>query len=169
VIKHIPGHGRATIDSHHALPRVSTSRDELERTDFAPFRDLRDMPWAMTAHVVYEAIDADLPATLSPRVVADVIRGFIGFDGLLVSDDLSMNALSGSLGARTGAALAAGCDVALHCNGTMDEMVQVAKAALPMTDAALRRLAAGNAKLSAPAPFDRAHAEARLAQLMAAA
>ncbi|HXE16512.1 MAG TPA: beta-N-acetylhexosaminidase [Stellaceae bacterium] len=169
VIKHIPGHGRASVDSHHALPRVATPRAELSRTDFAPFRDLRGMPWAMTAHVVYEAIDPDRPATLSRLVLDGVVRGEIGFDGVLVSDDLSMGALSGDLAGRTGAALDAGCDIALHCNGRMDEMRDVAKAARILTDAALRRLAAGAALLPARAAFDRAAAEARLAHLTAAA
>lgn len=169
VIKHIPGHGRAAVDSHNALPRVTTPRAELTRTDFAPFRALRDMPWAMTAHVVYEQIDPDLPATLSPRVVTEIIRGEIGFDGVLVSDDLSMGALAGSLAARTEAALTAGCDIALHCNGKMEEMAEVAKAARPLSDAALRRLADGTAMLAARVPFDRAAAEVRFTQLMAAA
>ena len=169
VIKHIPGHGRAAVDSHRALPRVFASRGELERTDFAPFHALRDMPWAMTAHVVYEAIDPELPATLSPRVIADVIRGTIGFDGVLISDDLSMGALSGGMAARTGAALAAGCDIVLHCNGDMSEMTEVATAARPLFDAALRRLDAGAARLPTRAPFDRAGADARFRELMAAA
>ncbi len=168
VIKHIPGHGRATIDSHRALPRVVVSRAELERTDFAPFQALRDMPWAMTAHVVYEAIDPDLPATLSPRVIANVIRGSIGFDGVLISDDLSMGALSGGMAARTDAALSAGCDIVLHCNGDMSEMIEVANAARPLSDAALRRLAAGAARLLPREPFDRAAAETRFRDLMAA-
>lgn len=169
VVKHTPGHGRATVDSHRALPRVAASRAELEATDFAPFRALRDMPWAMTAHVVYEAIDPDLPATLSPRVIADVIRGSIGFDGVLISDDLSMGALSGDMTARTEAALSAGCDVALHCNGDMSEMTEVAKAAHPLSDAALRRIDAGAGKLPSPMPFDRATVEARFRDLMTAA
>jgi beta-N-acetylhexosaminidase len=167
VIKHIPGHGRATIDSHNALPRVAAARAELERSDFAPFHALRDMPWAMTAHVVYEAIDPERPATLSPRVIADVIRGSIGFDGVLISDDLSMGALSGGLAGRTEAALAAGCDIVLHCNGNGAEMAEVAGAARPLSDAALRRLAAGEALRRAPAQFDRRAAEARFHDLMA--
>ncbi len=169
VIKHIPGHGRAAVDSHRALPRVTASRADLERTDFAPFHALRDMPWAMTAHVVYESIDADSPATLSPRVIAEVIRGSIGFDGVLISDDLSMGALSGGMAARTGAALSAGCDIVLHCNGDMSEMKEVASAARPLSDAALRRLAAGAARLPARAPFDRTAAEVRFGELMATA
>jgi beta-N-acetylhexosaminidase len=169
VIKHIPGHGRAQVDSHHALPRVAASRAVLEASDFAPFRALRDVPWAMTAHVVYEAIDPDRPATLSPKVIGEAIRGSIGFDGVLISDDLSMGALSGGLAARTEAALAAGCDLVLHCNGKMDEMTDVARAARPLSDAALRRLAAGEAQRRPPAPFDRSKAEARFDELMALA
>src|SRR5260221_8666174 len=122
VVKHIPGHGRATVDSHLACPVVAAARDELTAHDFAPFRALNDMNWAMTAHIVYTAIDAVRPATLSPVVIAEVIRGAIGFDGVLVSDDLSMQALGGGLGERASGALAAGCDVVLHCNGRLDEM-----------------------------------------------
>ena len=169
VIKHIPGHGRATVDSHRALPRVAADRAELEHSDFAAFRELRDMPWAMTAHVVYQSVDPDLPATLSPRVIAEVIRGSIGFDGVLVSDDLSMGALAGSLAARTGAALVAGCDMILHCNGHMDEMTEVARAARPLSDLSLQRVARGEARRRQSAPFDRGAAEARFHALMAAA
>jgi len=166
VVKHIPGHGRAMVDSHLALPRVEASRDILEATDFAPFRELRDMPWAMTAHVVYAAIDLDMPATLSRRVIGDAIRGTIGFDGVLLSDDLSMGALGGGLGARAGAALEAGCDLVLHCNGRMDEMIDVARAARPASAVTKRRLAAGEAKRRPPAAFDRGASEARFRELL---
>ncbi len=142
VIKHIPGHGRGTVDSHIACPVVAAPRAELETSDFMPFRLLADMPWAMTAHIVYSAIDPERPATLSPRLVADIIRGAIGFDGVLVSDDLSMQALGGSFAERAEGALAAGCDVVLHCNGKMEEMAEVAKASAPLTAAAQRRIAA---------------------------
>jgi len=141
VIKHIPGHGRARVDSHHDLPRVDAPLAELRRTDFVPFRRLQDMPWGMTCHVVYTAIDPERPATASAKVIAEIIRGEIGFDGLLVTDDLSMKALQGSLGERTSRALAAGCDVALHCNGKLDEMREVAAAAGPLSRDAERRLA----------------------------
>lgn len=127
VIKHIPGHGRATADSHKVLPRVSTSLAELSASDFAAFRALADMPLAMTAHVVYEAIDPLLPATLSHKVIDEIIRGEIGFSGFLMSDDLSMQALEGPFGKRTSDALAAGCDAVLHCNGKRDEMLEVAR------------------------------------------
>ena len=122
MIKHMPGHGRAVADSHEQLPVVEASREELEAHDFPPFRALADMPLAMTAHVVYAAIDALNPATTSRRVMAEVIRGHLGYDGLVMSDDLSMKALSGGFRERAEAAFAAGCDVALHCNGRMDEM-----------------------------------------------
>jgi beta-N-acetylhexosaminidase len=168
VVKHIPGHGRATVDSHLALPRVAASAAALAAHDFAPFRALAAMPWAMTAHVVYEAIDAGAPATLSPRLIVGTIRASIGFDGLLLSDDLSMKALDGGLGARAARALAAGCDVVLHCSGRLDEMAEIAAAATPLTPAATHRLAAGEAMRRAKsAPFERRAAETRFAALMA--
>jgi beta-N-acetylhexosaminidase len=148
VIKHVPGHGRAGVDSHHDLPRVDTSVIELQHSDFLPFASLSDMPWGMTAHVLYTAIDAERPATTSPVVIERIIRGVIGFQGLLLSDDLSMQALGGTLGDRARASLAAGCDVALHCNGKMDEMAQVADATGPLTPAALQRLARGRTRLN---------------------
>ncbi|MBI4970052.1 MAG: beta-N-acetylhexosaminidase [Rhodospirillales bacterium] len=148
IVKHIPGHGRARVDSHHALPVVYTARAELERTDFAPFRALADAPWAMTAHVVYAAIDPDRPATSSPEVIDEIIRGWIGFKGLLLSDDLSMKALSGDLGERARAALAAGCDVALHCNGDLAEMQAVIGAASRMGEAALEKFNNARNKLN---------------------
>jgi len=167
VMKHIPGHGRATADSHLALPRVATEAEELSATDFVTFRSLNTCPMAMTAHVVYEAIDPQRPATTSPKIVRDVIRGEIGFDGLLISDDLSMNALDGPLSVRTKAALFAGCDVVLHCNGKMDEMAQVASEAKELDGQALRRAEHALSHLSVPDAFDPAAAEARLAELMA--
>jgi beta-N-acetylhexosaminidase len=139
VVKHIPGHGRALADSHLELPKVSAPRDELERTDFAPFRELADLPLAMTAHVIYEAVDSSFPATISPVVVRDVIRTHIGFDGLLMTDDVSMKALSGAIGENTKAAFAAGCDLALHCNGKMDEMRAVAANSPPLDGKAAER------------------------------
>ena len=146
VIKHIPGHGRATVDSHFACPVVDLPRGELDVSDFAPFGSLRDMPWAMTAHVVYSAIDRVRPATLSPTAIGDVIRGAIGFEGVLVSDDLSMQALGGALAERARGALAAGCDLALHCNGKLAEMLEVAGAVRPLDAAAARRVAAAEAR-----------------------
>lgn len=129
VIKHMPGHGRATVDSHYHLPKVNADRATLETTDFAPFRALAGSPIGMTGHIVFEAIDAERPATLSPIVLAEIVRGYIGFDGLLLSDDLSMKALSSSLGENAAGAIAAGCDIVLHCNGDMGEMRDVAAAA----------------------------------------
>lgn len=142
VIKHIPGHGRATLDSHEALPVVTASRAELA-ADFAPFRALgaADL-WGMTAHILYTALDGVHCATLSPCVIAEVIRGEIGFDGFLLSDDLGMKALSGTLPGLTEAALAAGCDAVLHCSGVFTESEAVLASCPPFTEAALRRLAA---------------------------
>ncbi len=148
VIKHIPGHGRAMVDSHHAAPTVTESRDTLERTDFLPFKLLSDLPWAMTAHVVYEAVDPDAVLTVSARGVKDVVRGHIGFDGLLLSDDLSMQALGGTLGERAAKVLAAGCDIALHCNGERAEMREVAANTGPMTREAVRRFEDGRRTLA---------------------
>ena len=147
VVKHIPGHGRATVDSHHELPVVEAPRDVLEHTDFEPFRRLSSQPWAMTAHVVYEAIDPDWPASLSPQVIDEVIRGWIGFEGFLVSDDVTMKALKGDVGALSLAAVEAGCDAILHCNGDLHEMERVARATPRLSEAGLRRLARGNAML----------------------
>ena len=167
VIKHIPGHGRGNVDSHLALPVVNAPREELERTDFAPFRALADMPWAMTAHIVYTAIDRERPATLSPVLIADVIRGWIGFDGVLVSDDLSMQALGGGFASRAAGAIAAGCDLVLHCNGRMAEMAEIAGAVEPVTVDAARRLASAAGRLRPPERFDREAAAARFAALQA--
>jgi beta-N-acetylhexosaminidase len=139
VMKHIPGHGRAMVDSHHAAPVVTQSRAALERSDFLPFKLLADLPWAMTAHVIYQAVDPDAVLTVSARGVQEVVRGHIGFDGLLLSDDLSMQALGGSLGERAAKVLAAGCDIALHCNGEWPEMLEVAGHAGAMTERAVRR------------------------------
>jgi beta-N-acetylhexosaminidase len=147
VIKHMPGHGRVTADSHLALPVVEASYAELDARDFEPFRVLSDMPMAMSAHVVYTAVDPRRPATTSRTVLRQVIRGAIGFEGLVMTDDLSMKALSGSLAGRTRAALAAGCDMALHCNGDMDEMKGVASAARPLAGRAAARAAAALARL----------------------
>lgn len=170
VIKHMPGHGRARVDSHYACPRVETDRDELARTDFAPFRALADMPWAMTAHIVYAGFDATMPATLSHRVVAEIIRGQIGFDGVLVSDDLSMQALGGALGERARRALAAGCDLVLHCTGDPGEMEEIAAAAGRISEPTATRLARAEAlrHRSAVHGFDRAAAEAQFDALLGA-
>jgi beta-N-acetylhexosaminidase len=139
VIKHIPGHGRAAADSHERLPVVGAGREALESVDFAPFRMLSDMPMAMTAHVLYAAIDPDRPATTSPAVISRIVRGHIGFDGLLISDDLSMKALGGTLTERARGALDAGCDVVLHCNGDRAEMEAVAAGARALAGRAAER------------------------------
>lgn len=169
VIKHIPGHGRAGVDSHHHLPVVDSPRAELEATDFPPFRDAARLPLAMTAHVVYTALDPDHPATTSKTVIDEVIRGSLGFDGCLMSDDVSMKALSGSLGERTAAALAAGCDLVLHCDGDLAEMREVAAHCRPLDGDALRRADRALAARRTPEPFDEAAARAEFARLTAAA
>jgi beta-N-acetylhexosaminidase len=169
ILKHIPGHGRARVDSHYACPTVDTDRDELSRTDFAPFRTLAAMPWAMTAHIVYRSIDPTAPATLSARVIAEIIRGEIGFDGVLVSDDLSMRALGGSLGERAQRALYAGCDLALHCNGDPAEIEEIVAATGPISPEAAARLARGETLRRSPAEFDRREAERRFDALLAEA
>jgi len=149
-----------------SLPRVTTSAEELATHDFAPFCALRDAPIAMTAHVVYEAIDPERPATTSQRVVGEIIRDAIGFDNLLISDDLSMAALEGPLAARATAALAAGCDVALHCNGKLDEMKEVASASHVLAGTARTRADAALARRYVPAPLDVEEAEKRLASML---
>jgi beta-N-acetylhexosaminidase len=166
VIKHIPGHGRATRDSHETLPVVDARLDELRSVDFAPFTALADMPLAMTAHVVYSALDPDAPATTSRIVVREVVRDMIGFDGLLLSDDICMQALAGRAGDRAASALAAGCDVVLHCNADLDEMYQVASASPPLTMKARGRLTRARAMLKGPQPFDRRAADLRLGTLI---
>lgn len=139
VAKHVPGHGRAGVDSHLSLPVVDASREALETRDFAPFRELADLPLAMTAHVVYTAIDPENCATHSRRVIEEIIRGHIGFDGLLMSDDVGMQALAGDFASRTRALFAAGCDLALHCSGIMEEMAAVASEAPVLSQAASQR------------------------------
>ncbi|WP_439356593.1 beta-N-acetylhexosaminidase [Bradyrhizobium sp. DASA03007] len=169
VLKHIPGHGRATADTHFKLPTVDTPRDELERTDFAAFKPLSDLPMAMTAHVVFSAVDPAHPATTSATMIADVIRGAIGFQGLLMSDDVSMNALSGNIAERTRAIFAAGCDVVLHCNGNIEEMRDVAAQTPELSGRALERAKAALAARKPPQPFDRAATRAELDALIARA
>ncbi|PRH84932.1 beta-N-acetylhexosaminidase [Labrys okinawensis] len=168
VMKHMPGHGRAGVDSHLSLPIVSASRAELESLDFLPFRMLADMPAAMTAHVVYQALDPSSPATTSKKVIRHVIRNAIGYDGLLMSDDLSMQALEGTLEQRAAAAFAAGCDLGLHCNGKMDEMMGVARAAPSLAGKARRRADAALARIRhLPEPLDIDEARQRLAAALA--
>jgi beta-N-acetylhexosaminidase len=166
VLKHIPGHGRATADTHYRLPQVDTSRAELERTDFAAFQPLADLPMAMTAHVVFSALDPAHPATTSATIIEQVIRGVIGFQGLLMSDDVSMNALAGSIAERTAAIIAAGCDVVLHCNGNLDEMRAVAAETPRLRREALQRAKWALESRGAPQPFDRLKARAELDALI---
>jgi len=167
ILKHIPGHGRATADSHESLPVVDAPRSELETVDFVAFRPLADLPMAMTAHVVFSAIDPVHPATTSAKMIDEVIRGFIGFQGLLMSDDVSMNALAGSIAERTRAIFAAGCDVVLYCNGKLEEMQDVASQTPELAGQALVRARAALAARKAPRPFDRAAAKAELDALVA--
>ncbi len=165
----MPGHGRATADSHAKLPVVGTDRASLEATDFAAFRPLAGLPLGMTAHVVFSAIDPVAPATTSATIVRQVIRDSIGFSGLLMSDDVSMGALSGSLGERARAALVAGCDIILHCNGTMTEMRAVAAAVPQLAGDAAHRAAAALAQRKPAAPVDIAARRAEFFKLMAGA
>ena len=154
IVKHIPGHGRAGADSHETLPRVDASRHDLETWDFEPFRRLADLPMAMTAHVVYAAFDPDNSATTSRIVIEQAIRGSIGFDGLLMSDDLEMKALSGSLRERAEASLAAGCDVVLQCHGGLGEMAEVVSGVGELRGRAEQRAEAALARLLVPDAFD---------------
>lgn len=155
VMKHIPGHGRATSDSHYALPVVETEIAALVTSDFVPFAALADMPMAMTAHVVFNAIDRDRPATTSQSVIRDIIRKRIGFDGLLMGDDVSMEALSGDFKTRVHSSYSAGCDLVLHCNGRIDEMRAIGQAARPLEDLAGERAARAIARRGEPKTFDR--------------
>ena len=155
ILKHIPGHGRATSDSHLELPLVEAELDDLEQSDFVPFRALSDMPMAMTAHVVFTAIDPRQPATTSRTVIRSIVRQAIGFDGLLISDDISMGALSGDPGQRARRARRAGCDVVLHGNGVLAEMGPVAEGAGRLRGGSLRRAEAALARVARrPEPFD---------------
>jgi len=167
VLKHLPGHGRARADSHERLPVVKAPRGDLELRDFAAFQPLSRLPLGMTAHVVFSAIDPLAPATTSATMVRDVIRGFIGFKGLLMSDDIAMGALSGTTAERTQAALAAGCDVVLHCNGKLEEMRQVAEQAPQLSGKSAARAAAALALRAKPEDFDPAEGRKTFASLIA--
>lgn len=167
VIKHIPGHGRAQVDSHHDLPVVEASPAELEARDFKPFQAMSDMPMAMSAHVVYPAFDRRNPATTSRKVIRSVIRDAIGFQGLLMSDDLSMKALGGRFEDRTRASLAAGCDLVLHCNGDMGEMAAVVSAAGELKGASARRAEAALRRVAKEVePLDVDAARARFVEVL---
>jgi beta-N-acetylhexosaminidase len=166
ILKHIPGHGRAMADSHMSLPVVDTSKAELESIDFAAFKPLADLPMAMTAHVVFSAYDPAHPATTSATMIERVIRGLIGFQGLLMSDDVGMNALAGSIAERTKALLAAGCDMVLHCSGELAEMHQVARETPELSGKPLERAKAALASRKVPKPLDRAAVRAELDELI---
>jgi beta-N-acetylhexosaminidase len=165
IIKHIPGHGRGSADSHFELPVVDTDADTLDKVDFEPFRRLSDLPMAMTAHIVYTALDANACATVSPTMI-DVIRNSIGFDGLLMTDDLSMKALKGSFAEKTAASLNAGCDVVLHCNGELDEMTQIMTEVPALSGVALARATTAQDMRKAPEPFDADGADSLFASLL---
>nr|WP_217353433.1 beta-N-acetylhexosaminidase [Ruegeria arenilitoris] len=164
IVKHIPGHGRATLDSHFDLPHVNAPLVDLLQTDFAPFRALNDLPMGMTAHLVFEQLD-ERPATISPQMMA-VIRDQIGFDGLIMTDDISMKALSGSLADLSRQALAAGCDVVLHCNGSLADRAAVMEAAGEMSVAAQARADKALAQRQSPEELDIRAAETELSRLM---
>ena len=167
VIKHIPGHGRAPSDSHVSLPVVEARWEELVRTDFVPFKRLSSMPMAMTGHVLYSSIDPRHPATTSPLVIADIIRGEIGFEGLLMTDDICMSALEGSPVERAEEALSAGCDLVLHCNGQFDEMVDISRRIGVMAHSSWNRTVRANEFLEKKVPaFDLALAKRKLAALL---
>jgi beta-N-acetylhexosaminidase len=166
VVKHIPGHGRATVDSHAELPTVDTDRATLEQTDFAAFRALNHLPLAMTAHIVFSAIDPVAPATISATIVREVIRGSVGFDGVLMTDDISMGALAGTIAARVRASIVAGCDIVLHCNGRADEMQSVAAEVPVLQGEARRRAAAALARRRSPEATDLAAARTTFLALL---
>lgn len=168
VMKHMPGHGRGFADSHHNLPVVDVPLAELMEHDFAPFKALNDLPMAMTGHLVFTAIDPDRPATTSPVVIDQIIRGHIGFDGLLMSDDVSMNALSGDFHQRTRAIFAAGCDMVLHCNGVMDEMKAVLSETPILGGKALKRAEAALDRLTAAEDVEEAALRGAFANHLAA-
>ena len=169
-IKHMPGHGRATIDSHKSLPKVDVPISELTPSDFEPFRQLADLPIGLTAHILFPHLDPNAPATLSPKIVREIIRGLMGFDGLLLSDDISMEALQGDFKSRAAAFFAAGGDIALHCNGNLAEAEGVAAASPVLRDQALQRAERAFSMLkSSPEPFDPVDAGAKLDAALALA
>ncbi|MBR0555813.1 beta-N-acetylhexosaminidase [Ciceribacter sp. L1K23] len=169
VMKHVPGHGRGMADSHHELPVVTATLEDLEAHDFVPFRRMADALMAMSAHIVFTAIDPERPATTSPKVIQEIIRGSIGFNGLLMSDDVSMNALKGTIGERARAIATGGCDVVLHCNGVMEEMRAVAAEVGPLAGASLERARAVEAALERSEPADEAVIRAEFDEMGAAA
>lgn len=167
VVKHLPGHGRARLDSHEELPRVDTDADTLRETDFVPFRHLYYAPWGMTAHIVFDAFDPVLPATLSEQVIQEVIRGEIGFRGFLISDDLKMKALKAPVEVNVGYALDAGCDAVLHCSGELDDMIQVADVLPELTPMSWQRLQSAQAMLPFTEDVDAGALQAHLDEMIA--
>jgi len=167
VIKHIPGHGRATSDSHKKLPTIDVSKAVLEETDFQTFKALNDLPLAMTGHLLMTDLDPEHNVSVSTKIISEVIRGWIDFDGLLMSDDLSMEALSGTIGERGRDVVAAGCDVALYCKGDYAQMLDVAANVPALGGKALSRFKNGLAQLKAPLPYDLKQGQALLARLEA--
>ncbi len=165
VIKHIPGHGRATSDSHVALPTIAASRAELEQTDFKTFKALNDFPLGMTGHLLMTGLDPELNVSVSKQIITDVIRGWIGFDGLLMSDDLSMEALSGTIGERGRDVVEAGCDVALYCKGVYDQMLDVAACVPDLEGQAKQRFERALSQIKPPVPYDKALALELLSKL----
>ncbi len=165
VIKHIPGHGRATVDSHKELPIIDTPLAELEKTDFVPFSTFKHMPMAMTAHIIYTALDPHNVATISAKVL-NYIRQHIGFTGLLLSDDISMQALKGPIEKRAADAIKAGCDVILHCNGKIEEMRNIAQILPPISNISLQRAEQAIAQLRPPKPIAINAAETELQSLL---
>lgn len=166
VIKHIPGHGRAKVDSHRVLPHVDADLETLQSEDFAVFQALCDLPLGMSAHVVFEAIDPDAPATISRTVIDQVIREYIGFDGFLFSDDIVMSALNGSPAERAHDVLSAGCDAVLHCSGDLSEMVSVAAAVPPLTQASSSRWSKAQSARIPKSGYDARHYADQLADLL---
>jgi len=164
VIKHVPGHGRAKADSHLSLPRIDVAEGELRAVDFRPFQALRDAPLAMTAHVLLPCYDEQRPASVSPVIMGEVIRGLIGLQGLVMSDDIGMKALGGPFADRARAVIEAGCDVALHCSGDFTEMVETASAVPPLAGLAAERFARARSFLHAPEPFDQVEAMALVSE-----
>ena len=166
IVKHLPGHGRAHVDSHRVLPRVATDMETLESQDFAVFRALRELPLGMSAHVVFEAIDPDAPATISKTVIDQIIRGHIGFDGFLFSDDIAMSALHGTPAMRAQQVLSAGCDAVLHCTGILSEMVAVAAVTPPLAEASELRWKRARHAGGSVSGYDADHHARQLAELL---
>lgn len=166
VIKHMPGHGWGAVDSHHELPTVSVALSELKTSDFVPFRKLANLPWGMTAHIVFDQLDADYPATQSHKIITEVIRGDIGFDGLLLTDDLNMNALEGDLGTRAKRAVEGGVDIVLHCSGVLSEMMEVAPHCPALSEKSRVRISVGKAQLDHHVIEDSAELIAELSNLI---